>query len=68
MEKDATLSKADCPQDDTEKQEMTKYPYRKILGGITWLAVVLRPDLVFAVSQLSQFSPNPGRKHWNALL
>ena len=40
MEKDATLSKVDCPQDDAEKQEMTKYPYCEILGGITWLAVV----------------------------
>ena len=40
MEKDATLSKVDCPQNDTEKQEMTKYPYHKILSSITWLTVV----------------------------
>ena len=68
MEKDIVLSKADCPQDDAEKQEMVQFLYREVLGGITWLSVVTRPDLAYTVSQLGQFSANPGKKHWNALL
>ena len=68
MEKDVVLSKADCPQDDTKKQEMVQFPYCKVLGGITWLSVVMCPDLAYAVSQLGQFRANPGKKHWNALL
>lgn len=40
MEKDTILSKMDCPQNNTKKWEMAKYPYCKILGSITWLAVI----------------------------
>ena len=47
---------------------MAQFPYREVLGGITWLSVVTCPDLAYAVSQLGQFSANLGKKHWNALL
>jgi len=61
------LSKADCPQTEDERKEMARHPYREVLGAITWLAVVSRPDLAYMSSQLGQYSANPGKPHWKAL-
>ena len=68
MEASLVLSKKDCPSTDDEKAEMAQFPYREVLGAITWLAVVSRPDLAFAASYLGQYSANPGKPHWKALL
>jgi biotin synthase-related radical SAM superfamily protein len=32
-----------------------------------YLASAMRPDILFAVSKLSRFVPNPGDEHWKAL-
>ena len=68
MDPGIVLTKADCPKSDEEKEEMSRYPYRKALGGITWLTVVSRPDLAYAASQLGQYSANPGKTHWKVLM
>jgi len=44
------LSKADCPQTEDERKEMARHPYREVLGAITWLAIVSRPDLTVSQS------------------
>lgn len=46
---------------------MRDKPYLPALGALMYCAVGTRPDISYAVSQLSKFSQNPGRKHWNAL-
>ena len=68
MEPGLLPTKKDCPTTDEDKAEMAQIPYREILGAITWLAVVSRPDLAFAASYLGQYSTNPGKPHWKALL
>ena len=68
MDPGVVLTKADCPKSNKEKEEMLRYPYHKALGGITWLAVMSCPDLTYAVSQLGQYSTNPGKTHWKALM
>ena len=68
MEASLVLSKKDCPSTDDEKAEMAQFPYREVLSTITWLAVVSHPDLMFAASYLGQYSANPGKPHWKALL
>jgi hypothetical protein len=62
-----TLTKSDSPQNNFERQEMSKVPYREALGALMWLQVATRPDLSFAVNLLSRFANDPGRLHWQAL-
>lgn len=40
--------------------------YRRAIGLLNYLSVSTRPDISFAMSQLSQFLEHPGVKHWNA--
>ncbi|KAI7959985.1 hypothetical protein MJO29_005053 [Puccinia striiformis f. sp. tritici] len=40
--------------------------YRRAIGSINYVAVATRPDISFAVSQLSQHLENPGINHWRA--
>ena len=55
------------PKDDNEKAEMAQIPYREAVGCLNYIAQSTRPDIVFAVNQLSRFNNNPGRKHWQAV-
>lgn len=41
----ARLSKADRPQSDAEISEMCDTSYREVVGGVTWVATMIRPDL-----------------------
>jgi hypothetical protein len=40
--------------------------YRRLIGLLNYLAVSTRPDISFAMSQLSQYLENPGSNHWDA--
>ena len=56
-----------CPQDDHQKEEMSKVPYRKYLGKLLYLSLGSRPDIAFAVSALSRFANDPGKPHWELM-
>ncbi|UYV73752.1 hypothetical protein LAZ67_11000718 [Cordylochernes scorpioides] len=60
------ISKGDCPTDEEEKERMRAIPYRELIGSLLYLANCTRPDLMFSVTRLAQFSSNPGRRHWQA--
>ena len=62
-----TLTTKDGPKTPEDIAYMRNKPYREALGALMYCAVATRPDISFSVSQLSKFSSNPGRKHWNAL-
>jgi hypothetical protein len=64
----ATLSKDDSPASEEEQRKVSKLPYRELVGALLWAAAATRPDIAFAVGQLSQFLANWGRVHWNAAL
>ena len=38
-----------------DKAELAKFPYRLLIGCLLYLSVALRPDITYAVQQLSQF-------------
>jgi len=38
--------------------------YRQLIGSLMQLATSTRPDIAYSVSDLSQFFPNPARRHW----
>jgi hypothetical protein len=59
------VSKDQCPETERGKQAMAKIPYRQAIRSLMWAAVATRPEIVFAVSMLSQFLENPGGTHWN---
>lgn len=42
------------------------FPYRELIGALTYAALGTRPDISHAVSVLSQFSSNPLQEHWTA--
>ncbi|KAK3918579.1 Retrovirus-related Pol polyprotein from transposon TNT 1-94 [Frankliniella fusca] len=42
-----------------------KLEYRELIGSLMYLAICTRPDLMFTVSYLSQFSSNYTRQHWS---
>ena len=67
LDSNVVLSVYNCPQTDNEKAKMQYVPYRELVGALTWLAVVLRPDIAFAATYLARFNANPGPIHWKAI-
>ena len=50
-----------------EVKDITKQPYRELLGRLMYLMLCVRPDLCFAVGYLGRFQQNPGDEHWVVL-
>lgn len=66
MDLNQKLSKSMSPQSSTEREEMSKVPYRELVGGLLYISQGTRPDISFAVNTLSIFNNNPGKAHWIA--
>lgn len=56
--------KLEKPNDNCLLEET--YPYRELIGCLMYLSVCTRPDISFALSQLSQFNTGFARDHWLA--
>lgn len=61
------LCKQMAPSDNAEKDAMSLVPYREAVGSLMYAATTFRPDIAYAVSQVAQFSENPGKAHWEAV-
>lgn len=46
--------------------ETYEAPYRELIGGLMYLAVVTRPDIINRVVHLAQFMTNFNKEHWIA--
>jgi hypothetical protein len=46
---------------------MADTPYKSLIGSLLYIARVTRPDVMYAVSFMSRFASNPGKKHWEVL-
>ncbi|KAJ3492393.1 hypothetical protein NLJ89_g11253 [Agrocybe chaxingu] len=49
-----------------ERAQLNKLPYRSLVGCLIYLAIGTRPDISYAVQQLSQFLDCYTYSHWNA--
>ena len=70
VEPNITLSSIDClteTSSDADKEIMRGVDYRQAVGCLLWIANGTRPDISFAVSQVSRFLEHPGPKHWQAV-
>jgi hypothetical protein len=56
-----------CPTSQEEKDFMAKIPYRQVVGKLIYLMTGTRPDIAYAVGEVSKFCANPGRSHWTAV-
>ena len=62
-----------CPSSNTTLVPIDKTtpkldrPYMELLGAVLYVANSTRPDISYAVSELSRYSSHPGREHWNEL-
>ena len=54
------------PADD-EHSSMCNLPYRETIGSLMYLAIMSRPDIAFAVNNLSQFLNKYDKNHWHAV-
>ena len=63
-----TLSKADEPRNQEEKEEMRKSPYREAVRGLKWTATMTRPDTACAVRAVARFCENPEPAHKKAVM
>jgi hypothetical protein len=61
----ARMSAEMAPKTENAVKEMSSVPYREAIGSLMYLMVMTRPDIAFAVNQVSQYCQNPGPGHWN---
>lgn len=61
------LTKDMSPKTDQEAKQMTNIPYQEAVGSLMYLAQCTRPDILYAVNQLSRYNSNPGMQHWGAV-
>lgn len=61
------LDKSMAPKSEEEIEEMKKVPYKEAVGCLQYISQATRPDISYAVNAVSQFSSNPGQKHWAAV-
>ena len=47
-----------------EKELMKKIPFKSLIGSLQYIALSTRPDIAYAVNQLSRFLSDPGQEHW----
>lgn len=46
------------------ENKRTDVPYRQLIGGLMFLAIVTRSDISFIVAKLSKFLEKPSNEHW----
>ena len=51
-----------------ERTKVKDFAYRKAVGSLLWMARACRPDIAYAVSQVSRFLENPTDKHQEAVI
>ena len=56
-----------CPNSQEEENEIFRESSASAVGLLMYAMIYTRPDLAYAVSTVSQFMLNIGRRHWDAI-
>src|SRR4051812_49075877 len=67
MSHNVSLSKAQYPSTQDERDRMTKIPYASAIGSIMYAMICTRTDVSYALSAMSRYQSNPGESHWTAV-
>jgi len=59
------LHKGDSQAAINDKQNVSQVQYREVVGSLMYLALHTRPDILYAVTKLSQYNSRPGEEHWH---
>ena len=62
-----SLSKAQCPSTQEERDRMNRIPYASAIGSIMYAMLCTRPDVSYALSMTSRYQSDPGESHWIAV-
>ena len=62
------LNISQCPSTPDEISQMRLKPYQAAVGSLNHAAVMTHPDIAKAVQTVAQFSSNPGKHHWDAVI
>jgi len=65
LPKNIKLNDIEAPPDDQTAD--TYVPYAKAIGSLMYAAIQTRPDIAFAVQNLSQYTSQPAPEHWTAV-
>ena len=68
MDPNVKLSAALAPQSEQEWSKSLKFPYREVVGSLMYLMICTRPDISYAVTQLSKFLNCHGPIHHAAAI
>ncbi|GBO06102.1 Retrovirus-related Pol polyprotein from transposon TNT 1-94 [Araneus ventricosus] len=68
ISKGVVFTRSQCPQTNHEREEIAEFPYRNLIGCLSFLANRTKPDIGYAVNILSRYQNNPGKEHWKGLL
>ncbi|MCP3663063.1 MAG: Ty1/Copia family ribonuclease HI [Gammaproteobacteria bacterium] len=54
-------------QEGEEALDLNKHPYRQVIGKITYLSHMTRPDITHAVRELGRNMQKPCMRHWKGV-
>jgi len=64
MSSSISLSKAQSPSTDEERDRIPDVPYVSAIVSIMHVMLCTRPDVSYALSATSRYQSNPGNNHW----
>ena len=67
MELNVKLSSSQSPTTGADFAAMQHIPYCEAVSSLMYAALGTRPDISYAVTNVSHFSSNPGMPHWDAV-
>ncbi|PKI64641.1 hypothetical protein CRG98_014979 [Punica granatum] len=62
-----SLSKAQSPSTQEERDRMSRIPYASAIGSIMYVMLCTRPDVSYTLSMTNRYQSDPGERHWIAV-
>ncbi|PKI67805.1 hypothetical protein CRG98_011778 [Punica granatum] len=62
-----SLSKAQSPSTQEERDRMSRISYASAIGSIMFSMLCTRPDVSYALSMSSRYQSDPGERYWIAV-